>query len=120
MKKFLIFIIGVIVGVALTFLGLFLVRAADDNNTIWFDKPGEIINKSNFTVIQVLDDSAALAMDDEYEAIYLFVNDEGKYYYDGEKVRVPRNKKLRQVGIYKYPTNKLNVKTVPIVQIFDK
>lgn len=120
MKKILVFIIGVIVGVALTFLGLFLLRTADNNNTIWFDKPGEIINKGNFTVIQVIDDNAALAMDDEYEAIYLFVNDEGKYYYDGEKVRVPRNKNLRQVGIYKYPTNNLNVKTVPIVQIFDK
>ncbi len=120
MKKFLIFVFGVITGVALTLAFVYFIRVTDDNNTIWFDKPGEIITESSFTVFQVLDDNAALALDDHYDAIYLLVNDEDKYYYDGEKVRVPKNKKARQVGIYKYATKDLNMRTVPIVQFFDK
>lgn len=121
MKKFLIFVFGVITGVVLTLAFVYFYRVTDDNNTIWFDEPGEIITERSFTVIQVLDDNAALALDANYSAaIYLLYNEEGKYYYDGEIVNVPKNKKARQVGIYKYATKNLNMKTVPIVQFFDK
>ena len=121
MKKFLIFIIGVIVGVVLTILFSLLLSGSNDDNPIWFEEPGETINEQCFKVFQVLEDNAALVHScNSSVVVYLLVNNEGKYYYDEEVVNVPRNKIARQIGIYKYPTNNLKVKTVPIVQILDK
>ena len=53
-------------------------------------------------------------------AVYLLVNEDGKYYYDDEIIEVPDGKVVRQVGIYKYSTKNDFEKTVPIVQIMNK
>ncbi|MBO5630072.1 MAG: hypothetical protein J5965_13485, partial [Aeriscardovia sp.] len=63
------------------------------------------------------------ATHEEYDiysgAVYLMTNEEGKYYYDDEVVRVPDGKVVRQVGIYQYQTKAEFEKTVPIIQIMD-
>ena len=56
----------------------------------------------------------------EWMTVYMLVNDEGKYYYDDEKVNVPSGKVARQIGIYQYETNSGRPKTVPIVKFMDK
>ena len=88
----------------------------------YFEEPGDIINEKSFRVFQVIADDAALVMggNDYLGTIYAIVNDEKKYYYDDERIKVPKGKVVRQIGIYKYPTKNEIVKTVPIIMITDK
>ncbi len=123
MKKFLIFIFGVITGVALTFLYSYFVGTSSNDDVTWFESPGDIIQEESFEVFQVLDESSALVngRSNHYGVVYLLVNEEGKFYYDDEIINVPNNKVVRQVGIYKYQTMRDNrIKTVPIIQIYNK
>lgn len=127
MKKWLIFGGGVLTGVVLTFLFAFMVfasRSGDDDGTTWFEKPGDVIEVKAFEVFQVLDEDAALVRGQSHDdldiftgAVYLLTNEDGKYYYDDEVVRVPEGKVARQVGIYRYQTKSEFGKTVPIIQI---
>ena len=65
----------------------------DDIN--FFEKPGDPVKDKSFEVFQVLSDDAALvrALSDAHldmylGPVYLLTNDEGKYYYDEEKILV--------------------------------
>ena len=132
MKKWLIFGCGVLTGVVLTFLFAFIFyasRSGGDDGTTWFEKPGDVIDVDAFEVFQVLAEDAALvngksrdfpSMEVFTGAVYLLTNEEGKYYYDDEVVRVPEGKVVRQVGIYRYQTKSEFGKTVPIIQIMSK
>lgn len=117
MKKILVFIGGILTGVLLTLLFIFVINRNHDQTT-WFEKPGDIIEVYSFNVFQVLDKNAALVHD--YNSIYLLTNDDGKYYYDNEFVKVDSDKVVRQVGVYRYETNEKMVKTVPIIKIMRK
>ena len=127
MKKWLIFLGGVVTGVLLTFLFAFVLSgqreapAVEDNGVTMFEQPGDVINETGFEVFQALEQGAALAKGKkEWMTVYMLVNDEGKYYYDDEKVTVPSGKVARQIGIYQYETNSGRPKTVPIVKFMDK
>lgn len=126
MKKWLIFLGGVVTGVLLLFAFVFAyswmgVSAVEDNGVTMFEKPGDVINETGFEVFQALEQGAALAKGKkELMTVYMLVNDEGKYYYDDEKVTVPSGKVVRQIGIYQYETNSGRPKTVPIVKFMDK
>ena len=129
MKKWLIFGGGIMTGVVLTFLLAFLFSNRSDSNDgiTWFEKPGDEIEVKSFKVFQVLSKDAALvngATHEEYDiysgAVYLLTNEDGKYYYDDEVVKVPAGKVAKQVGIYQYQTKSEFEKTVPIIQIMDK
>lgn len=127
MKKVLIYIAGVVTGVILTILiSLLLVKSSDNGVTI-FDKPGDYVKGNQFEVFQVIESGAALANTEEILShrtsiftgpVVLFVNDEGKHYYDDEVIKIPSGKHARQIGIYKYST-KIGYKTVPIVKIME-
>ena len=134
MKKWLIFGGGVLTGVVLTFVFAIIFsasRSGGSNGTTWFEKPGDVIDVKAFQVFQVLGENAALVHGQTHEdenldfeiftgAVYLLTNEDGKYYYDDEVVRVPEGKVARQVGIYQYQTNSDFGKTVPIIQIMNK
>ena len=126
MKKWLIFLGGVVTGVLLTFLFAFVLSgqreapAVEDNGVTMFEQPGDVINETGFEVFQALEQGAALAKGKKEWIVYMLVNDEGKYYYDDEKVNVPSGKVARQIGIYQYETNSGRPKTVPIVKFMDK
>ncbi|MDE5572049.1 MAG: hypothetical protein K2M96_06630 [Prevotella sp.] len=126
MKKWLIFIGGVVTGMVLTFvfaLIFYLSHSDLSGRTTWFEKPGDVIDIETFEVFQVLSEDAALVYGESYEysrTIYLLTNDEGKYYYDDEVVKVPDGKVVRQIGLYQYQTKSEFNKTVPIIQIMNK
>ena len=89
-----------------------------------FDEPGEIVKEEAIKVLQVLAKDAALVngkneYGDYLGMVYLLMNNEGKYYYDDQMVKVPEGKVLRQVGVYQYPTRQDIVKTVPVIMIMD-
>ncbi len=132
MKKWLIFGGGVLTGIVLTIIFTFIFsanRSGNDDGTTWFEKPGDVIEVKAFKVFQVLGEGAALANGQTHEhmdlefftgAVYLLTNEDGKYYYDEEVVRVPEGKVARQVGIYQYQTTSDFEKTVPIIQFMSK
>lgn len=126
MKKWLIFIGGVVTGMVLTFvfaLIFYLNYSGLDDRTTWFEKPGDVIDIEAFEVFQVLSEDAALVHAQSYRysgTVYLLTNDEGKYYYDDEVVKVPEGKVARQIGLYQYQTKSEFSKTVPIIQIMNK
>lgn len=126
MKKLLIFLGGVVTGVLLTFLFAFVFSSnrpttADNDGIKMFEKPGDVVNEESFEVFQVLAEDAALVRGgSSFTTVYLLTNDEGKYYYDDEEVKVPKGKVARQIGIYQYQTRDEFGKTVPIVRIMEK
>lgn len=128
MKKALIYIAGVITGVILTTLISLLLVKSSDNGITMFAEVGECISKKPFEVFQVLEPGAALANEESFNAagmrsmytgmVVLFVNDEGKRYYDDEVIAIPPGKCVRQIGTYKYSTQ-MGYKTVPVVKIME-
>lgn len=121
MKKFGTVLLGVLVGVCLTLLALYLFgnssTASDDNLTI-FDEPGEVMKYSQYTVIQALDDGYALATaDNDILTVVLIWDQTGVPFYDHQEVKATEGYRFRQMGIYKYETNKGLWKTVPVVSM---
>lgn len=132
MKKWLIFGGGVVTGIILTFLFAFIYsssRSDGSDGPTMFDKPGDVIEVNSFKVFQVIGKNAALVNGQTHEdlqleiytgPVFLLRNDDGKYYYDDEIIKVPEGKVVRQVGIYRYQTKAEFDKTVPIIQIMDE
>ncbi|MGM9837266.1 MAG: hypothetical protein ACI30A_02105 [Paludibacteraceae bacterium] len=126
MKKWLIFGGGVLTGVVLTFLVAFLfaLGSTEKKGVTWFDEPGELVEQGSFEVFQVLESNFALVRGKDsyystsyFGAVYLLTNDDNKYYYDDEIVKVPSGMVVRQVGMYQYQTKNESWKTVPIIKI---
>jgi len=138
MKKWLIYLAGIVTGVIITLLFAYIFASkyssddtnlSEDDEFTYFDKPGEKLENDAFKVFQVIDDDAALVMGKNKEIgdieifkepVFLLINDDNKYYYDDEIVRVPEGKVARQIGIHRYETKSNIEKTVPIIQIMDK
>lgn len=129
MNKWLLFCGGIVTGIVITFLFAFLFSSSSGSNNgiTWFEKPGDVIEVKSFKVFQVLDKDAALVEGSTHEefdiysgAVYLLTNEDGKFYYDDEVIKVPEGKVARQVGIYQYETESKFEKTVPIIKIMDK
>ena len=127
MKKWLYYGAGVITGVVLVFLFAFITRQdrTEDSGIRYYDKPGEVVEQRSFQVFQVIADNAALAhgkdSDNDFMGpIYVLTNSEGKLYYDEEIVKVPKDKVVRAMGTYTYPTKNGFEKTVLIVRFMDE
>lgn len=124
MKKLLIFISGVIVGVFLTFSFLSSQPANSNKNLQLFETPKECVTKKNLRVFQALDDGYALAWEIDKSGfsthlVVLIHDPENKPFYDDQKIIIPKGKCARQIGIYKYITRNKMEKTVPVVQIME-
>ena len=136
----MIFLCGLITGVVLTIIVVFIFNASQKNSNVvetevqqqeddgvkLFEEPGDIMEGNSFKVFQVIATDGALVKgksgksDLYYGMVYLLINREGKSYYDDEIVNVPKGKVVRQMGIYHYPTRDGFEKTVPIIEIVDK
>lgn len=137
MKKWVVFLLGLISGVVLTFVVMVILAMgantnADNNGVTLFDQPGECLNAKAFEVMQVVDNNHALAHEVEWNEVFesymqtgsgllvLVTNDNGEYYYDDQIIKVPQGMCMRQVGIYRYQTRMDMEKTVPIVKLMSK
>ena len=83
---------------------------------------GDIIKENSLKVFQVLTDHTALVrnINSYIGTVYLITNKDNKYYYDTQEIDIPKNKVIRQIGIYHYPTQNDVIKTVPIIMIMEK
>ena len=137
MKKWVVFLLGLISGVVLTLVTMVILAMgantnANNNGVTLFDQPGECLNAKAFEVMQVVDNNHALAHEVEWNEILesyvptasgllvLVTNDNGEYYYDDQIIEVPDGMCMRQVGIYRYQTISDMEKTVPIVKLMNK
>jgi hypothetical protein len=137
MKKWVVFLLGLISGVVLTLVTMVILAMgantnANNNGVTLFDQPGECLNAKVFEVMQVIDNNHALAHEVEWNDVLetymqtgsgllvLVTNDNGEYYYDDQIIEVPQGMCMRQVGIYRYQTRMDMEKTVPIVKLMNK
>ena len=132
MGKTLTFILGIITGVILTIVTLFIIgkatgvgQGSSDDGITMFEQPGDIIPARKFEVLQVVPNGALATSEDTKHGyssftgpIVLFLSDGQNTYYDDEVITVPKGKNVRQIGTYQYET-RMGYKTVPIVQIIE-
>ena len=135
MKRIWVYLLGVLTGIIISVLAVVVIGAIYNikndpaagmiNGMSFFDKPGDIIEESEFRVFQALDNGTALARGEGGRSVHtgitvLLYNKEGNPYYDEQIIKVPDGKCVRQIGLYRY-TSRMDVdKTVPVVEIVNK
>ena len=132
MKKWLVFLLGFLAGIAFTVVVALIVASGSSSSidgASFFEEPGECLSTNQFEVMQAIGDNYALAYEQEYDnylgytntyLLVLLTNDNGECYYDKQVIKVPKGKCMRQIGVYKYKTKSEIWKTVPIVKLMDK
>ena len=143
MKKWVVFVLGLVSGCVLTILSLVVIgkaMATTDTDTVTeetanhvpglnlFDEPGEEFSAPSFEVMQVLASNVALAHSGETEygittyfgTLVLLIGDENTHFYDDQIVEVKSGQVARHIGTYQYQTKMEMQKTVPVIKIFDK
>lgn len=128
-KKVGIFILGLVCGVVITVaVSKVIAPSVSIPNLHLFKEDGAVIPAKQITVFQTLNDGFALAYITNYPTpIYdfnkvtvLFYADKYTHPYDDMKIDIPKDKRLVQVGTYKYKTINKEYdewKTVPVVSI---
>lgn len=123
MKKWLIYVLGIITGIVLTFAFAFCVNLSNNSGIIgleMFEEPGEDMEYTQFEVFQVLDSGCALAnADDTFDTTVFIIPDDKQQFYDNQKIVLKNDQCAQRVGTYRYSTKKGIEKTVPAVKIID-
>ena len=123
MKKWLIYLLGIITGIILTFAFAFCINLSNNSGIIgleMFEEPRDYMEYSQFEVFQVLESGCALAhTDDSFGAIVFIIPNEKQQFYDDQKIVLKNDQCAQHVGIYKYRTKMEIEKTVPAIRIID-
>jgi len=128
MKKIWVYLLGVLTGIILTFLLSAIIVAVKSNSDpaymtglTLFEEPGDVMTDSGYEVLQDLGNGTALATsEDNITMAVLLWNQEGKLYYNNQKITLDEGKCFRQIGIYKYTSKGMGDRTVPVVAIMDE
>lgn len=128
MKKIWVYLLGVLTGIILTFLLSAIIVTVKGNSDpaymsglTLFEEPGDVMNDSGYEVLQDLVNGTALANSkDDIVMTVLLWNQEGNSYYDNQKVTLGEGQCFRQIGIYKYKSQGMGDRTVPVVTIMDE
>lgn len=112
---------GIVLSVAFVFITLWQTASSQYDKIVIFDKPQQELKEKIFDVFQVLPNGNALANSepriDSPSIVALFLANEKMPYYDAQRITVPSGKRIVQIGIYKYYTDKGIEKTVPVLEI---
>lgn len=140
MKKWLIYVLGIITGVILTFVFAFCVNLSKNSEIAGlelFEESGDYMEYSQFEVFQVVESGCALAIvlpnniadavfqvleswsDDSFGTIVFIIPNEKRQFYDNQKIVLKNDQCVQLVGTYKYSTEMGIEKTVPAVKIID-
>ena len=123
MKKWLVYLLGIITGVILTFAFAFYVNLSNNSGIVgleMFEEPGDYMEYSQFEVFQVVESGCALAhADDSFGAIVFIIPNENQQFYDEQKIVLKKDPCAQRVGTYKYSTKMEIEKTVPAIRIVD-
>ena len=106
--------------VAFVFTTLWQTASSQYDKIVIFDKPQQELKEKVFDVFQVLPNGNALANSepriDSLSIVALFLANEKMPFYDAQRITVPSGKRIVQIGIYKYYTDKGIEKTVPVLE----
>lgn len=112
---------GIVLSVAFVFITLWQTASSQYDKIVIFDKPQQELKEKVFDVFQVLPNGNALANSepriDSPSIVALFLANEKMPFYDAQRITVPSGKRIVQIGIYKYYTDKGIEKTVPVLGI---
>lgn len=121
MKKWLIYVLGVISGIVITFVFAYFINRSNNSGIIGlqlFEEPGEYMDYSQFDVLQVIDSGCALAHPDgELSTIVLIIPNDGQQFYDNQEIILNNDECAQRVGTYRYETRIGIEKTVPVIEI---
>ena len=123
MKKGLVFILGIITGVLLTFaVSLIIASKSSTSGITFFDAPDSPMPFRSVEVFQALNPGGlchpmGIAQNDD---ILLLWTNENVVLYDGQRVTVESGKCFRPVGVYRYTTGGGMVRTVPVIAIMSR
>ena len=118
------FFVGVVTGIVLTFVGLFVIglinqNSADNDPVQYLEQPVSYENKkeTSFKVLQVLGNAAlATEASDKVGSLIMYYGNTvlvlGENFYSDQIVTV---KNPQRVGTYSYTTNGGIPKTVPVI-----
>lgn len=126
LKFILTFILGIFTGFLMCVFALSITsskQSTGNNDIVMFDKPSQVIDISEFKVMQVLPDGSALATSQDLGnmgTVALFMSKDGVSYYDDQSITAPYGKCFKQVGTFRYLSRQDFEKTVPIVEIMDR
>ena len=121
MKKWLVYLFGIITGIIITagtmlaFTFAFNFNLSDNSRVIGleiFEEPGDYMDYAQFKVFKVLGSGCALAYADG--ATVLIIPNEKQRFYDDQKIVLQNGQCAQHVGTYKY-----SYKTVPVVRIIE-
>lgn len=123
MKKWLVYVLGVITGVVLTFALALCVNLSKNSGIVGlelFDEPGEFMECSQLEVFQVVEGGCALANPNGSVTETVFIMPEEKqHFYDGQNIVIKKDQRVQRVGTFQYNTKRGIEKTVPAVRIID-
>lgn len=123
MNKWLIYVLGIITGIVLTFSFAYCVnqhRKSGLNGLELLENPEENMGYSMLKVFQVIDSGYALALaDGHYDSTVLLIPNEKQQFYDDQEIVLKNNQCAQRVGTYKYTNDLAREKTVPAVKIID-
>lgn len=123
MKKWLVYVLGIITGIVLTCVFAICVYRFDNSEVSGlelFDEPGEEMDYSQFEVFQVIEYGYALAEADEtFQNMVLIIPSEKQQFYDNQNIVLKNDQYAQRVGTFRY-VNKMGMeKTVPAVIIVE-
>ncbi len=123
MKKWLVYVLGIITGIVLTFVFAFCVNLFNNSGIVGleiFEEPREDMDYSQFEVFQVLESGCALAnADDSFDMTVFIIPDEKQQFYDNQKIVLKNDQCAQRVGTYRYSAKMGIEKTVPAIKIID-
>lgn len=122
MNKWIIYLLGIMTGILLTFAFAFFANKSNDSGISGLEMTegdGECVEYTQFKVFQVLNSGCALAnADDHFITVFLIPN-EGQQFYDDQKIKLNHGQSAYCVGTYKYESKGMGEKTVPVIRIMD-
>lgn len=121
MKKWIIYVLGIVTGILLTFGMALCVNLSRNRGIVGlklFDKPAKDLGYTEFEIFQVIGSDGALAhADGSFGTIVYLLSDKFLQFYDDQHIVLNENQKAKYVGTYSYTTNSNISKTVPVIQI---
>ena len=111
---FIVFISGLIIGAFNP-----ITPHETDNDLVLSEKVEKTLSVTELTVLQVVGRDGSLVESGKFpnNQMFLLLHGEEDLYYDGQKIKVTKDKIIKQVGTFRYETRGGFVKTVPAIRI---
>ncbi len=122
MRKWLVYLLGIVSGIILTIAIAFYINLSNNRGIIgleMFDDPGDYMDYSQFEIFQVVTDGCALARaNGSFGQVVFIIPGETQNFYDSQKIVLNDKQAALRVGTYKY-SSQMGDKTVPAIEIID-